>query len=604
MKTLLVKVRKQLLPAVTAFMTLAAAFGVRAGSPSEHSFYSDSLALRGEVSVIPAGDLADYNINTFDDILEIAPGVSYLRYGPPGSRTLFSMEARGHGRALLMVNGRPMTNIYTAEPLVKYVDLSRIVRIEIIHGGSPSLTGGLSSEGAVNIVLERGGREAPHSQADFTYGDDNRRARRIWFSSPRSYVTGTLVYNEYLQDDMEALIFDPSRSIGYCDTRILSTEITFGRDYEKSGFIHLSRFEDTYRRTACSSSENISSSGFDAFMKYRYGGLNLYARQFGYQRKRLSGEISGLRSEIAVRLDGSLGSIGIRTYVRGTRDLFENRFVDTESDPEIQNYHGGIVLATPPWKEVFARASVHGGYHGEAGLYSGGELGVSRGGAEDGYETLVFSRKARIPSPSELFSPAAGTPLECFDYDYTGSADLEPSFSDEISLEKYFAAGLRIRAFFRRERSRIKSCGSRPLANDEEERDLYGMRAGYRREGEFWGMKTGFSLNGEYYHDREDLPDGVPQYRFLGGLYLKIPVFDRSETLTIRLDSIETGARRWGTTKLDAAAVQNLSASITLMSSIIRFQVKNFLDYEYQTVPGYRMGERHIRIGIEWNLVN
>ncbi len=568
------------------------------------SFASDSLALAGEVFVITAGDLADYNINTFDDILEVAPGVSFLRHGPPGSRTLFSMEARGHRRALLMVNGRPMTNIYTAEPLVKYVDLSRIVSVEIIHTGSPSLSGGVSSEGAVNIVLERGGREAPHSQADFTYGDSNRRARRIWFSTPRAYVTGTLVYNEYLQDDMEALIFDPSRSIGYGDTRILSSEITFGKDVKKSGFIHLSRFEDTYRRTACSSSENISSSGFDAFLEYRYGGLNLSARQFGFKRKRVSGTVSGLRSEISMRLDGSLLGFGIRTFAGGTRDLFENRFGEAESDPEIQNYHGGVVLATPSWKEVFARAAVHGGYHGEAGRYLGGELGVSRIGTGGGYETLVFSRKSHIPSPSELFSPEAGTPPECFDYDYRGSVNLDPTFSDEVSLEKYFTEGLSIRTFFRRERSRIETGENGLLVNASEDRDIYGMRAGYRGEEEFWGMRTGYSLNGEYYIEKDDLPEGIPEYRFLGGVYVKIPVFGKSETLTIRFDSIETGPRRWAGTELEAAAVQNFSASVTLMSAIIRFQFKNFIDHEYQTVPGYRMSERHIRIGIEWNLVN
>ena len=113
------------------------------------------------------------------------------------------------------------------------------------------------------------------------------------------------------------------------------------------------------------------------------------------------------------------------------------------------------------------------------------------------------------------------------------------------------------------------------MSNSSEEDDIFGLRIGYGVERKLWAALVGIDLSGEYYPEESSYTSGIPDYRILGRFYAKIPVFKDSEILTLRLDSIESGNRAWGGIDLESSAVQNFSASITLMSAVIRFQIKN-----------------------------
>lgn len=593
-----------LLIALLMTLCLSAPFGGARADGFGDFLGTDSLSLAGEVFVLTDEELRDYNINTFDDILEIAPGAQFWRSGPPASKTGFSIDGSAGRGTMLLINGRSVSNVYTGDPIVKYVDLSRIKKVEFIYSGSPSLTGYMTSGGVVNIVLETGGREPPASQADFTYGDDNCRARRIWFSTPRSYVNATLVYNEYLQDAIEALEYNPARSIGYNDTRMITAEVAVGRDQRKRGLIHLTRYDDRFERTPCLASEEITSRGFDSWIRYDQEDLVLFARHFGFQRERETGNISALRTEVSLRLDKPLGVFKIRAFAGGTRDLLENRFEGFDFNSEIHKAEGGLALFTPGARGFFGRMGVNGGSHSETGQYIGGEVGISRRGGRGAYETLMLMRKLRIPSVAELSHPFIGTIEECYDVLYAGNWDLSPEVVHEAYVEKSFSFGLVVNTFYRRKSDMIIGGEGGQFINSEDEDDTYGVRTGYGWEGSKGSFTFGLSCSGEYYASDGDLPNGIPRYRFLGRAFVKVPVFNESEILTIRFDSIETGKRSWGEIELDQAAVQNFSASISLMSAVIRFQIKNLLNTEYETVPGLRMAERHFRIGLVWNLVD
>ncbi|MDZ7860112.1 MAG: Plug domain-containing protein [Candidatus Krumholzibacteriota bacterium] len=576
-----------------------------AGELPDGSVVSDSLSLPGEVFVLTAEDLRDYNINTFDDILEIIPGVSYWREGPPGSSTGFSIGGRGNRGVNLLVNGIPLTDIYESEALVKFVDLSRVKRVEIIYSGSPALTGHISNSGAINVVIERGGRETPFSQANFTYGANNRRARRIWFSTPKSYINGTIIYNGYLQDSYKPLQDYPDRYVGKDHAKSVSMEVSLGRDPGNRGFVHFTRFEDVYEGTACSSRENIRTRGFDSQLHYRYHDFKMSVSNFGFEKKRFEAKLSGLRSSVSLGLEKELGRSRLKSFFSGRRDIYENRFEGKNVDPEVENYQGGFVLFSPFKKKFALRAGVYGGGHSEAGNYLGGEFGITHKGGERSYETLIISRKLVLPSSAMLFHPEPDTILDCYDLNYIANRELQPEIAHEISAGKRFSSGISLNLFLRHEDRCVRSAGgSDKLYNSSETQEVSGVKAQYGTSGKYRRARYGYNISGEYFISSNDYRYGIPQYRVNGNFYLKIPVFKDSETLTLRFNTIETGRRNWGSVDLEPAAVQNFSASITLMSALIKVQVKNIMNFSYQTVPGYYMSERHFRIGIIWDLVN
>ncbi|MCD6379874.1 TonB-dependent receptor plug domain-containing protein, partial [bacterium] len=537
--------------------------------------------------------------------LEIIPGVSFWRKGPPGSSTGFSVSGRKSYGMNLLVNGMPLSNIYTSEPLVKFIDLSRVKRIEVVYSGSPSINGYISNAGAINVVLERGGRESPFAQANFTYGGNNRRARRIWFSTPKSYINGTIVYNEYLQDFFEPLAAYPKNRVGRDDARSVSMEVSFGCDPQHSAVIHFTRFEDTFAGSACSSLEDIRSRGFDSWMQYRHNGLKASVRNFGFKRERFEGSVSGLRSTLSLIFDRKLGRVHMRNFFSGRRDYYENRFAGKRVAPEIENYEGGIVISSHSRKNFALRSGIYGGEHSEAGSYLGGEFGISHEGKTGSYETLLISRKMVLPSAAMLFHPEPDTIFDCYEIRNIGNKELRPEITHEISLEKYFSSGLLLHLFLRREEGGIiAENNNNELYNSSNIEEVSGIRAEYGVDGKYRGSRFGYKLAGDYFLTGNDYTDGIPEYRVSGNLFLKMPVFKDTETLTLRFDSIETGRRSWGTMVIEPAAVQNFSVSITLMSALIKLQIRNFMDSRYQTLPGYYMGERHFRIGIIWNFVN
>ncbi|HMA76431.1 MAG TPA: TonB-dependent receptor plug domain-containing protein [Candidatus Krumholzibacteriaceae bacterium] len=591
------------IPAILWVMSLTGISS--AGEIPEGSVVSDSLSLPGEVFVLTAEDLRDYNINTFDDILEIIPGVSYWREGPPGSSTGFSIGGRGSRGVNLLVNGVPLTDIYKSEALVKFVDLSRVKRVEVIYSGSPALTGHISNNGSINIVLERGGRETPFAQANFTYGANNRRARRIWFSTPESYINGTIIYNGYLQDFYKPLQYYPERSVGKDHAKSVSMEVSLGRDPGNRGVVHFTRFEDLYEGTACSSRENIRSRGFDSQLHYRYDDFKMSVRNFGFEKKGLEDKLSGLRSSVSLGLEKELGRAKLKSFFSGRRDIYENRFEGKNVDPEVENYEGGFILFSPFKRKFALRAGFYGGDHSEAGNYLGGEFGITHKGGGKSYETLILSRKLVLPSSEMLFHPEPDTVSSCYDLNYIANRELQPEIAYEISAEKSFSSGISVNLFLRHEdRYSRPAVGSGILYNSSETQKVSGVKAEYSTSGKYRQARYGYNISGEYFINSNEYRYGVPEYRVNGNFYLKIPVFKGTETLTLRFNSIETGRRDWGSVDLEPAAVQNFSSSITLMSALIKLQVKNIMNSAYQTVPGYYMSERHFRIGIIWDLVN
>ncbi|MBD3180444.1 MAG: TonB-dependent receptor plug domain-containing protein [Candidatus Latescibacteria bacterium] len=586
--------------ALMAILVISAAAGngrgvIRPGS----SLSSDSLSIPGEIYVIESEKLRRLNIDTFDDILQIAAGVSCWREGAPGSRTGFSVAGR---RAVLLVNGRLTENIYTSEPLVKFVDLGRLRRVEVVYDGAFSLTGELGTGAAVNLVVEQGGREPPFTQADFTYGGSNRRARRIWFSTPRSYISAAVSYNEYLQDAIESREFGQNKLIGNDHMKSVSFDISMGGEQE--ALIHFTRFEDTYNGTACNPFEDIRSSGFDSWIEFSSWGLRSSIRHRGMDRERTSGKMSGLATSVDLQFDRRMGALDMRAFLKGSNYLLENRYSGVSSDPQLDNYYGGITGQVRPGGSYPMKGSVFMGRSSEAGDYLGWEAGAARLGRNGSYQRISLSRKPVIPSAAQLFHPvSAVSGLECYDITASGSPGLIPEITEEAALENRFSFGLTLNLFYRRIDERIEVDGpGGSFANTGDYDETSGIRASFREDISWRRFTLELEGGGEYFFETEGLESGVPEYRAVGNLYLSFPLFKETERMTLHLNSIAFGERNWDDDLSGRAAVHNFSLSMTLMSAVVRFQYKNFMDARYQTVPGFYMSDRHFRIGILWNL--
>jgi hypothetical protein len=588
---------------ITQFVIAFAVFAAARPSAGafEGSLAADSLVLPNEAFILTRDDLAEYNINTLHDILEILPGVSSWFAGDPAADAGFSIDGRSSRGATLLINGEPFHDPYSYESLHRFLPLSRLQRVEVVFSGSPMFSGDLSSNGFINLVIEEGGREGPLSIADFTYGRSNRRARRLWFATPEWDVSGALAYDEYLQDAVESYIAVPTKKLGLYDMRSVLSQIAIATGEDQELFVQLHRYEDTYLGTASSSIEDVRHDGFDSKIRYRRSGLSLSLGQRGLEVSRRSGRIEGLLLSGDGRLALSLGGLSVRAFASAERAVFENRLWGVSFDPRFHRVEGGVTAGMRSASGVIWRAGVYGGGHSEIGGYMCGEAGLARASAEGFSSSILVSRRLRLPSARELFQPELASTPEGVALATSGSIDLGPEVSNEITAGLGYSGVLFLDLFYRREKSRIILKGSNPsIYRAEGTGEVLGTRGRCKRAGSVLGFGYGISLDVEIFGKRSSRTPGVPEFRVLGGASLRRRIFKDSETLALRWDSETTGERAWEGARLGSYSVHDVSVSLSVMDALIKFQWKNVFNVEYETVPGYRMPGRYYQIGIIW----
>lgn len=569
----------------------------------------DSLVFPNEIFIITKEELISYNVQTLEDIMLLLPGVVQWREGPPGSHSGFSIDGRSHYGITLLMNGEPIDDPYTVEPLMRVLPLSRIKRVEVIFSGSPRLTGSCSSNGAINLVIEEGGGEGPQSEVDFSNGRSNRRARRAWFSTPQAFMYGTVAYDEYLQDAVESYPEKPTRKLGDYDMRSVLLDLSIATGDQENVLVRMHRFEDTYVGTPYASYEDVRYDGYDAQVRYARGGFSIMLGRSSLSMSRLFGEISNLALYSTSRWAVTFGGVEIDAFVSAERVLFENtlRYVTVDTsvhfDPTYHRTEGGISAGGRVFSRIMWRAGVFGGSHSIVGRYLAGELGVAVGSRNGFSQSLMVSRRLRVPSIRELFQPVwewvpgrEGTAT-------AGNGSLDPEITDEISLGMLFRQTFSIDLFTRREKSRIVLRGDDPsIYYSEGTGSVSGVRSRFSWRGNRLGFGFGINVGFEYFGKRSDWTPGIPEFRMMGGFSLRRRIFKETETVSLRWDSETVGERFWSDVEMGLYTVHHLSASISIMRARIAFQYKNIFDEQYETVPGFLMPERHYLIGIQWEL--
>jgi outer membrane receptor protein involved in Fe transport len=589
---------------------------VRASVPLSSPFTSasaDSLALPGEVFVLTAEDLARLDINTIEDIIALLPGVSLWQDGPPGSRTAFSVDGRSWKGVTLLVNGVPCVEPYSGDPLARFLSLSRLRRVEVIYSASPALTGRAAAASVINIVVEEGGRKPPVAAGDFTWGKGGRKSRKAWFSTPDAFLTGTIAYDEYLQDYSESVAERPSALVGLYHGRTVLLDLAMQGESDHRLLLRMRRFEDAYTgtrnwpdvRNNYLPPEEVRYDGYDTELRYLYRGAGISLRQRLVEIDRRAGRTSGLAVSGTVYWAGRLGALTVKGFAGTERISLENRLWSTPFSPELDMIEAGLAAGAGGQSGLRWRAGISGGWLDGPGGYAGAEAALAHGPHTGLNQSLIVARRIRVPTAEELLQPPLERLPDGTEYATAGSTSLGAELCDEVTLALGFPRRISFDLFARRERDRIVFEGSDPAVwsstGSDDIAGIRGMISGGGSTGLF-DFDYGWRLAGTWYAEKATLTEGVPSYAARGGLWLSRPSFRATEMLILRIDALESGERRWGEVVLDRFMTLDLSVSLTVIGAVVRFEMKNALDEQYETVPGMLMPARNYRFGINWHL--
>ena len=117
------------------------------------------------VTVLERADIAQAPVQSVNDLLKYAVGVDVRQRGPIGAQTDISIRGGTSEQIILLLNGINICDPQTGHNAMDLpVDLSEIVRIEVLEGPAGRIYGTSSLVGAINIVT----RPAQETSASMT----------------------------------------------------------------------------------------------------------------------------------------------------------------------------------------------------------------------------------------------------------------------------------------------------------------------------------------------------------------------------------------------------------------------------------------------------
>jgi len=111
------------------------------------------------VTVLERADIAQASVQSINDLLKYAIGVDVRQRGPIGAQTDISIRGGTSEQIILLLNGINICDPQTGHNAMDLpVDLSDIVRIEVLEGPAGRIYGTSSLVGAINIVTDVRGK--------------------------------------------------------------------------------------------------------------------------------------------------------------------------------------------------------------------------------------------------------------------------------------------------------------------------------------------------------------------------------------------------------------------------------------------------------------
>ena len=117
------------------------------------------------VTVLDRADIAQAPVQSINDLLKYAIGVDVRQRGPIGAQTDISIRGGTQDQIILLLNGINICDPQTGHNAMDLpIDLSEVVRIEVLEGPAGRIYGSSSLVGAINIVT----KPASSTSADIT----------------------------------------------------------------------------------------------------------------------------------------------------------------------------------------------------------------------------------------------------------------------------------------------------------------------------------------------------------------------------------------------------------------------------------------------------
>ena len=117
------------------------------------------------VTVLDRADIQQAPVQSINDLLKYAVGVDVRQRGPIGAQTDISIRGGTQDQIILLLNGINICDPQTGHNAMDLpVDLSEIVRIEVLEGPAGRIYGTSSLVGAINIVTRRSLSTSPDGE--------------------------------------------------------------------------------------------------------------------------------------------------------------------------------------------------------------------------------------------------------------------------------------------------------------------------------------------------------------------------------------------------------------------------------------------------------
>ncbi len=131
------------------------------------------------VTVLDRRDIAQAPVQSINDLLKYAVGVDVRQRGPIGAQTDISIRGGTQDQIILLLNGINICDPQTGHNAMDLpVDLSDIVRIEVIEGPAGRIYGTSSLVGAINIVTRsRESEDRSRESGDRSQDTGDRRQK-------------------------------------------------------------------------------------------------------------------------------------------------------------------------------------------------------------------------------------------------------------------------------------------------------------------------------------------------------------------------------------------------------------------------------------------
>ena len=123
------------------------------------------------VTVLSREDIAQAPVQSINDLLKYAVGIDVRQRGPLGAQTDVGIRGGTQEQIAVLLNGINICDPQTAHNVMDLpVQLSEVVRVEVLEGPAGRLYGTSSLVGAVNIVTSGGEGHTEHGQVSIEAG--------------------------------------------------------------------------------------------------------------------------------------------------------------------------------------------------------------------------------------------------------------------------------------------------------------------------------------------------------------------------------------------------------------------------------------------------